>query len=188
MSRGVPRQAASLRALAHPVRLRLLSSLTARAMSAAQVARELGIAHSVASYHLRQLADGGHIEVAEERWVRGGRERLYRSVLREEPPTADVDPASAPLWAAALGVEMERRTAALDPGGPRVGGDAELWVDPDLWRDVVARVREALRDLHDAARPPGTGGTVRTSTTVWLFGMEPDAQDAPGPGATGHGG
>lgn len=41
----------ALRALAHPLRLRLLSLLTGAAMSAAQVAREVGGTHANASYH-----------------------------------------------------------------------------------------------------------------------------------------
>ena len=42
-----------LRALAHPVRLRILSLLTGADLTAADVARELGITHANASYHLR---------------------------------------------------------------------------------------------------------------------------------------
>ena len=51
--RGVAR----LRAMAHPVRLRILSLLTAEAMSAADVARALDLTHANASYHLRVLLD-----------------------------------------------------------------------------------------------------------------------------------
>ncbi|WP_406077288.1 hypothetical protein [Micromonospora sp. NBC_00858] len=40
---------------------------------------------------------------------------------------------------------------------------------------MTARIREATADLHRAAVPPGTPGAVRTSTTVALFEMEPEA-------------
>ena len=49
----------SLRAIAHPVRLRMLSVLTGTAMSAADLARTLDLSHANASYHLRRLADAG---------------------------------------------------------------------------------------------------------------------------------
>ena len=55
-----PRQA-TLRAMAHPIRLRILSLLTGAPMTAADVARELGITHANASYHLRNLLAGGVI-------------------------------------------------------------------------------------------------------------------------------
>ena len=42
-----------LRALAHPVRLRILSLLTGADLTAADVARELGLTHANASHHLR---------------------------------------------------------------------------------------------------------------------------------------
>ena len=48
-------QLSSLRSVAHPLRLRMLSLLTGTSMSAAEVARELEITHANASYHLRQL-------------------------------------------------------------------------------------------------------------------------------------
>lgn len=50
---------AELRALAHPLRLRILSLLTGQAMSAAEVARALGCTQANASYHLRLLASVG---------------------------------------------------------------------------------------------------------------------------------
>ncbi|MGI5212411.1 winged helix-turn-helix domain-containing protein [Plantactinospora sp. CA-290183] len=48
-----------LRALAHPVRLRILSLLTAAALTAAEVARELALTHANASYRARLLPGTG---------------------------------------------------------------------------------------------------------------------------------
>jgi DNA-binding transcriptional ArsR family regulator len=47
----------SLRAIAHPLRLQILSLLTGTELSAAEVARELDVTHANASYHLRVLLD-----------------------------------------------------------------------------------------------------------------------------------
>ncbi|WP_229821461.1 MULTISPECIES: helix-turn-helix domain-containing protein [Streptomyces] len=48
-------------------------------MSAAELARELGVSHALASQHLRRLAAVELVELAEERLRRGGRERRYRA-------------------------------------------------------------------------------------------------------------
>ena len=53
----------SVRALAHPLRLRLRSIVGhAGQLTAADAARELGISHALASHHLRQLAKYGFVE------------------------------------------------------------------------------------------------------------------------------
>ena len=62
----------SLRAMAHPLRLRILSLLTGAELSAAEVARELDLSHANASYHLRVLLDAELLEVAGEERIRGG--------------------------------------------------------------------------------------------------------------------
>ena len=68
----------SMRATAHPVRLRILSLLTGAEMSAAELARELGISHANASYHLRTLASAGLVVEAGEQKIRGGVAKRYR--------------------------------------------------------------------------------------------------------------
>ena len=166
---GEALQSAFLRALAHPVRLQVLSLLTGAPMSAAEVARELGLTHANASYHLRQLRDAGLVETAEERTTRGGQERRYRPT----PFDAHPRPEDRTLLAAAMAHELRRRSALTDPALPAATADAELWVDPEVWRDVRDRVRAAMRDLHEAAQPPRTPGTVRVAATVSLFGMQP---------------
>ena len=161
-----------LRALAHPLRLRMLSLLNARSMSAAQLGRELDVAHGLATYHLRKLAEAGLVVLDGERSVRGGRERTYRYRPPSAPDGPDgLDPSNAPLWAAALGEEMRRRAEMADRHAPALTVDAELWVDPDLWRQVRDGISVLLSDLHHAGQPPGSPGAIRTSTTTWLFGM-----------------
>ena len=159
-----------LRALAHPLRLQMLSLLTAGPLSAAELARGVACTHANASYHLRTLEAAGLVELDSERSVRGGRERRYRvTPLPVEAPYDD----AGETWAAALSAELQRRWPDRDPAQPRTSADAELWVEPQVWEQVVGQVREALLLLHDSAQPPRTEGTVRTSTTAALFGMQP---------------
>lgn len=179
----------TLRALAHPARLQILSLLTGTAMSAAEVAREIGTTQANASYHLRRLHQAGEVELVEEVSIRGGRARRFRC-----PPVADWPPPSTPTddqrgagpeergFFTALAQELLRRSLARQRDGRAINTDAELWVDPAVWDDAVARITAVSRDLHARARPPRTPGTVRTSTTLALFTMDPAARPAPAEG------
>ena len=68
-----------LRAIAHPVRNRILTELSAGGpMRAADIAQELGIPANQASFHLRQLAKYGLIVEAPEA-ARDQRDRVWKS-------------------------------------------------------------------------------------------------------------
>lgn len=149
----------------------MLSLLTGMPMSAAELSREMGGTHANASYHLRTLLDAGLVDLAEERSVRGGRERRY-AVVEERPTLGQADPQVQVQWPAALAEELRRRWPQRKPEGPRAHADAELWVEPEVWDQVVAHVREGLDLLHRSARPPRTPGAVRTSATVSMFEMD----------------
>ncbi|MET8135022.1 helix-turn-helix domain-containing protein [Streptomyces sp. NPDC005251] len=70
--------ARSLRGLAHPLRMELLSSLRQKGpATASMLAERLGESSGATSYHLRQLAAHGFVEDAPERGK--GRERWWRA-------------------------------------------------------------------------------------------------------------
>jgi DNA-binding transcriptional ArsR family regulator len=173
---------AALRALAHPVRLQIMSLLTGAELTAAEVARELGLNHANASYHLRNLLSGGMIVVAGEEKIRGGVAKRYRYDL-----VSDIEAHSAAMPRTdernradyiAIANELTRRTAQADWDKPKNLADAEVWVDPEVWKDIRKRIAQASIDLHNAARPPRTPGTVRTSTTIAMFALQ--QPEAPG--------
>ncbi|MFC7616131.1 ArsR/SmtB family transcription factor [Actinokineospora soli] len=147
-----------MRALAHPLRMRILTLLTGSAMSAAEVARELGGTQANISYHLRKLFDAGLLDMVEEVPIRGGVAKRYRH--RPRGPRPDPTPDRAML------TELTRRSALRAAHG--TAADAELWVDPELWQETVDAVRALNDRLHRAARPAHTPGTVRVSTTISL--------------------
>jgi DNA-binding transcriptional ArsR family regulator len=164
-----------LRALAHPLRLQMLSLLTGANLSATEIARELDITQANASYHLRTLLDAGLIHVAEEEHVRGGLAKRYRHDVGSPGggTSGDSSPIGDAVFVRALAAELVRRAdARVD--GPSHSTDADLWVAPEIWTDVVDRVSAAMLDLHQAAQAPRTEGTVRTSATVALFTMSDD--------------
>lgn len=170
----------ALRAIAHPLRLQMLSLLTGAEMSAAEVARELGISHASASYHLRTLHRTGHIVVADEEQIRGGMAKRYRYAGGVTPGPASSPPhPSAPravedvvAYAEALGVELKRRLVAAAPARRQFHSDIEAWVEPEVWAEAVDLLHRASRMLHDRARPPRTAGARHVSVTTWAFPMD----------------
>ena len=168
----------SLRATAHPVRLQILSLLTGAELSAAEVARELGLTHANASYHLRLLADAGLIDVASEERIRGGVAKRYRHYwdrhVRREGRTSDED---RELYARALAEELVRRVREALPGRAGHYTDAEVWVTPEHFETAREALGRASSLLHDGARPPRTEGTIRAGLTAALFEMRPDPRE-----------
>ncbi|MFK0174964.1 ArsR/SmtB family transcription factor [Streptomyces xanthochromogenes] len=158
-----------LRALAHPVRLKMLNLMWPGPLSAAELARELGISHALASQHLRRLDAVGLVELAEERTRRGGRERRYKTV--HGSPLSD-QREGAPLLAETLAHSLRERAGRRAEGGEGVTVDAELWVDPRTWEDIRVRLAEIAAELHDAARSPHTPDTVPVGISMMAFPVQ----------------
>lgn len=74
----------------------------------------------------------------------------------------------------AVAAELSRRV--LKRQEDRAGNftDADLWVDPEVWADVVQQVHAASMMLHRAARTPRTEGTIPVSMVAYLFAMTED--------------
>lgn len=140
------RDAATLQALAHPIRVQVLDALREPA-SAATVGRRVGLARQKVNYHLKELERAGLVEQVEERRVGNFVETLYRAVAR----TFIVSPAVA--WAdgrrlAALADQHSLET--LVALGERVQSDAASLLDRATYdgeeiasASVVAEVRFA---------------------------------------------
>jgi DNA-binding transcriptional ArsR family regulator len=168
----------SLRAVAHPLRLHILSLLTGAELSAAEVARELDVTHANASYHLRVLADAGEVVVAGEEKIRGGVAKRYRHPWDDErvmkSPTGTTQ--ARELYVRAMGEELVRRSRARKPGTRAQLTDAELWVTPTVWKQVVELVEQASRLVHAEAQPPRSPGTVHVNMSAATFEMtDPEA-------------
>jgi DNA-binding transcriptional ArsR family regulator len=166
----------SLRATAHPLRLRMLSLLTGAAMSAAEVARELDVTHANASYHLRVLLDAGQLVEAGEEKIRGGVAKRYRhpwdAPQPHRGPASEEDQAQ---YVAAMAAELVRRSRRRDPAQRQLLTDAETWISEDAWQRAQELVTEASRIVHAEARPPRTPGTVHVNLTASVFRMRDDA-------------
>lgn len=169
----------ALRAVAHPVRLRILSLLTGAELSAAEVARELGLTHANASYHLRVLAEAGEVEVAGEEKIRGGVAKRYRHPWdrgrdqhgQHQPRRGRVGAAERQAYVRVLAAELVRRSRQTAPRTRSLFTDAEMWVTPEVWAQVMSLVDQASALVHSEAQPPRTEGTVHVNLTAALFEM-----------------
>ncbi len=74
--------AALIKAIAHPLRQRLLNALAGGVASPAQLAKDLGERLQNVSYHMRILEKYGAIELVDTRPVRGALEHFYRASAR----------------------------------------------------------------------------------------------------------
>jgi DNA-binding transcriptional ArsR family regulator len=165
-------EVSSLRAVAHPIRLRMLSLLTGVAMSAAEVGRELGITQANASYHLRQLAAAGHVVETGTEKIRGGVAKRYTHPWRAGAPKSS-RPVSDSSLVEVIASELVRRAGQRSPGLGMLT-DAELWISPDIWRRATDLVHEASALLHDNAKRPRSKGAVHANMTAAMFEMNED--------------
>jgi DNA-binding transcriptional ArsR family regulator len=162
---------AALRATAHPLRLQILSLLTGASMSAAEVARELGTTQANASYHLRVLAQAGEVVPDGEESVRGGVAKKYRHPWLELRDTSR-PPVDMNQHVRAMGQELTRRYTSRKPRTGAAMTDAEMWVSPDTWAEVMRLIGEASTLVHAEAKPPRTEGCVHVNLQVAAFQME----------------
>jgi DNA-binding transcriptional ArsR family regulator len=144
-----------VRAIGHPLRLRLLTIFNERVASPSDLAAELGEPIGNVSYHTRILARLGCVELVRTKQVRGAVEHYYRAVVR--PVFSDEDWAELPLsirksLAGAVLTEIATDTGAAANEG---GFDRDevhlsrstLTLDQRGWQEL----NEALQELYDKA-------------------------------------
>ncbi len=162
--------------MAHPLRIRMLSLLTGAELSAAEVARELGISHANASYHLRVLLDVGEIVEAGEETIRGGIAKRYRYPHGDDVPQPSGRPPAGATdrvaYLKAVHSDVERRAMAGSPTVPMSHFDLDGWVPPEVAEEARKLLEEASVLLHRSNVRPGTDGTVHVSATATVFLVE----------------
>jgi DNA-binding transcriptional ArsR family regulator len=145
LDQPTPRLRAVHRALADPLRIRLVELLAVRPRSARELAELIGRQPNRLYHHLAQLELGGLIEVSEYRRVPGGKvERVYAPAAAEPPGDAASPAEQAQFLSAVLEVTRADITAAAQ------AGEAGEHRNVDLVRSVV-RVSEG-RLAHMKAR------------------------------------
>jgi DNA-binding transcriptional ArsR family regulator len=159
-----------MRALAHPLRLRLLGHLrTDGPATATTLAERLEVSPALASYHLRQLASHGFIEEAPElaedrkqRWWRAAHERTSWSTV-EFLDTPERVAAEQSLGREVANAHASRAAewVAGAPSWPAAWVDASTMSDwiLELTADELQEMRDELEATIEwwAARPAREG-------------------------------
>ena len=146
-----------VKALAHPLRIRILAMLQERPASPVQLAPRLGSTLGRVSHHVRVLRDMGLIELVETRPRRGATEHIYAAT--------SIPRFSDGAWER-LGAAGRRRVlaAALEQIGEYVAGSAAaggfdradanlsrvpLRLDERGWTELTAAGRRWLAEVDD---------------------------------------
>jgi DNA-binding transcriptional ArsR family regulator len=145
---------AALKALAHPVRLRMLGLLrTEGASTASRLAERLGLNSGATSYHLRQLAEHGF--VVDDTGRGNARERWWRAAHRSthvpedysgEESAEDVREAFSQALVVTYTGELQRAVEAQATTPSRWRGTTDLsdWA----LRLTPEEARHLLEELH----------------------------------------
>jgi hypothetical protein len=174
-------QPGELAALAHPVRLDLMSHLmSAGPATASACARAVGDSPSNCSYHLRFLARYGLVEPVEG--ATDGRERPWRATVTGIAVDRQrTDPAQEAAFAA-IALQRDQRLAReylarrdrVDPRWERAAAmdTYTLRLAPEELADLVSRVDALVRPYLAATREDEPGGSALVHVGVHAFPLE----------------
>ena len=175
-----PRWRGVHKALADPLRVRLLEALWESPQSARELAERADVPPDRLYYHLGQLERAGLIEISEYRpLARGKVERVYAPAVTE-PPGDDVSPEE---MAEFLGSMLDATRADINAAyrSRQAGGRREV----DLYRGALRLPDEALAELRDEVERLATRYGDSDGPGVWtrVVVAVVDLQDRPIPDA-----
>ena len=195
----------SLRALAHPLRMRLLAELRYHGpATATRLGERLGESSGSTSYHLRVLAAHGFVADDPDHAAGGGRggQRWWKAAQDMTSWTsgefaADPDDRAAEAWLSGyIGRQAVRliddwvgRRDRTEPAWLAVAdqSDYRITMTADQARAMMAEVHAVIlrhRAEAVAAPPAGPGETRPVQLLVYALPQEPEAPGGPGePGA-----
>jgi DNA-binding transcriptional ArsR family regulator len=184
-----------VKALSHPLRVRILAMLEERTASPVQLSEQLGASLGVVSYHVRTLERFGLIKLVRTNPVRGAVEHHYRANPR---PTISDDgwKAAAPVAKQAYLSSFLQQVAAYTNAAAAAGGfdraDAHFTrtvakLDAKGWSQL-AKACEQLLNKIDAieaesakrmVKDPHADGIVDAGLVIMLFEAARLAAPAP---------
>ena len=174
-----------VKAMSHPLRVRIVALLDERTASPVELAGWLGATLGTVAYHVRTLERMGLIELVRETRVRGAVEHHYRSKAR--PRVTDEAWAAAPPIAKQAAVSSSLQTidayarAASAAGGFDHGNShltrTALHLDARGWNDLsraCARLLAQVDRIEEAAeqrmqRNPHAGETKDVALVIMIF-------------------
>lgn len=141
--------------------------VTGHPVSAAEVAGVTGLAHAAASYHLRRLAAAGLVEAVPLRVREPRRGRPQQRYRMRDEPFRGIDRGGVRLLDRGLLTELARRLG--EAGTTRRVTDAEAWLAPKQWRELIRLLDQADEIVHRRSLPPMAAGSKHVSVTTFLF-------------------
>jgi DNA-binding transcriptional ArsR family regulator len=192
-----------VKALAHPLRIRILAMLADRVASPVQLAGHLDATLGTVAYHVRTLHGLGLVELVDTRQRRGATEHYYRA--REHPRFPD------DAWAGLAPVAKQRMLSAiLQQIGQYVAGSAaaggfdhadahmtrmSLRLDDRGFKQLAAASRKWLREAErieeaaaarlDGASSGDSDGPIEGGVVVMVFEGHSGRRDGAGPARDG---
>jgi DNA-binding transcriptional ArsR family regulator len=134
-----------IKALAHPLRVRILSILETREMASPnEMADELGVSLGVMSYHVRRLHALGFLELVKRTPRRGAIEHHYRAKAR--PQVTDEGWAETPsiVKRAMVGASLQQISSYVNAAAGQGGFDR---ADAHLTRHVIKLDEQGRSEL-----------------------------------------
>jgi DNA-binding transcriptional ArsR family regulator len=134
-----------VKALAHPLRVEILSVLEERVASPSDLAEELGAPLGNVSYHVRTLADLGLLKLVRRRTRRGAVEHYYQARGRATVTDKAWSQVPSVVRRSMVGVALEQAIEAATAAAAGGGFDTD---ESSLTRHSVALDGQGLRELR----------------------------------------
>jgi DNA-binding transcriptional ArsR family regulator len=188
-----------VKALAHPVRVRILGILEHRTATPKELAAELGLPLENTSYHVRTLLKFGFIRLERKRQVRGAVEHHYRAVARPRVTAKAWEQMPEPLRQAMSAANITQLSELVNRGvaqGKFSRPESHMQrmpyvLDEQGFAEASAILSEALERITEAERRAkervkrGETDPVPAVTAVLLFDRpDPGPLPEPAHGAT----
>jgi len=185
-----------VKALAHPLRVEILTILNERMASPNELSKELEEGLSQVSYHVKVLKDFECIEMVKTEPRRGAVEHYYRATSRAYLTDRDwqnlPDSVKPGMSAAGLKMIIDDVVAAINGGTFNAREDVHLsWtpgvVDEQGWGESVDLINETLKELvkiHTGSAKrlakSGEEGIPATAVLMNFEGLAPEAKSTKG--------
>ena len=172
------------KAMAHPLRVRILGILDDRVASPSELADELNADLGVVSYHVRTLARAGLLKLVRKKQRRGAVEHFYKAA--ERPVITDDAWKSMPsiVKQAAVGSALNQIAEHVTSAAEAGGFDREdmhmtrspVTVDAKGWAEISKTLEKARKEFETIAKrsnerlaKSGSEGAIDASVVLMFF-------------------
>src|SRR3954454_10076595 len=193
-----------VKALAHPLRVQILSTLEDRVASPSDLAAELDAPLGNVSYHVRTLADLGLVKLVKRRTRRGAVEHYYQARGRAQVSNRAWAQVPGVVQRSMVAVALEQAVDAAGAAAAAGGFDNDesnlsrqtVTLDAEGFSEVsqaIARLHQDVEKIHErsAARldKASDEGAVQAGLVTMLFeATSAGSEEAAGAAASNSGG